>query len=119
MAEAVVDFLETVHVHHDQAPRLAVGCGRRHSFVEAIVEQAAVRQTGQRVIEHPTLEILPLLFLLRNVPERADEDTLLPGLHLASNELERERRPILSASERFVRSRADLLLVRTQVAFEV
>src|SRR5204863_5427039 len=53
------------------------------------------------------------------VPERADEDALLPGLHLASNELERERRSILSASERFVRARADLLLIGTQVALEV
>ena len=51
MAQGVVDLLELVQVHEEQGDPLALGVGRRHLGPDHVVELAAVREPGERVVE--------------------------------------------------------------------
>ena len=51
MTEAVVDQLEVVEVHRDNADRAAVALTQLHGMVQSFAEQRAVGQPGQRVAQ--------------------------------------------------------------------
>ena len=51
VAEAVVDDLEVVEVQEQQRRRVAAAPGARLGALEAVVEQRAVREAGQRVVQ--------------------------------------------------------------------
>ena len=58
VAERVVDELEAVDVEHEHGDRAAVARGERERVVDAVDEQRAVRQPGQRVVQRAVLDLL-------------------------------------------------------------
>ena len=58
VAERVVDELEAVDVEHEHGDRAAVASGERERVVDAVDEQRAVRQAGQRVVHRAVLGLL-------------------------------------------------------------
>ena len=53
MAQVVVDELEVVEVHRQDGDRTPVAVIKLHHVIEAVVEQHAVCQVGQRVAQCP------------------------------------------------------------------
>ena len=90
VAEAVVDELEVVevHEHHRDGARLAL---RVHRLAQAVVQQVAVRQAGERVVVRLVLELHLVALALDGVVHRAqqqlaveprlDQVVLRPALH--------------------------------------
>ena len=58
MSERVVDLLEAVQIEQQQRERRALAGGDARRLVEAIVQQRAVRQIGQRVVIRQVRETL-------------------------------------------------------------
>ena len=56
MAECVVDPLEAVQVEHHNAQLAAVAPSRVNRLTEAVEEERAVGQLGQRVMQRAMLE---------------------------------------------------------------
>jgi hypothetical protein len=50
VAQAVVHVLELVEIEEDDGNQVAVAMGFQHRLVQTVVEQRAVRQTGQRIM---------------------------------------------------------------------
>ena len=72
VAEAVVDDLEAVEVEHEHGDGAAVAGGERERVVDAVDEQRAVRQPGQRVVQRA---VLGLLLEGDDPPQRVVEPT--------------------------------------------
>ena len=70
-AEGVVDDLEPVDVHHGNGEPALLALGRAHVLDEALVEQAAVGEAGERVVIGEVIELLRL----RDVVERKRDVT--------------------------------------------
>ena len=58
VAEAVVDRLEVVEVHEQHGQRSRRTVGQQERVLEAVDEQGAVGQSGQRVVERQMAELL-------------------------------------------------------------
>ena len=58
VAERVVDDLEAIDVEHEHGDGAAVARGERERVVDAVDEQDAVRQPGQRVVQRTVLDLL-------------------------------------------------------------
>jgi hypothetical protein len=79
MAMPVIDRLETVEVDEAQgeAATVALRLGYRHP--QAIAEQGAVGQVGQRIVVGPMAQLLLQLLAARDVGQRGNETSRLPG----------------------------------------
>ena len=58
VAERVVDLLEAVEVHQHDGDAAALALGGQQRLLDAVVEEDAVRQLGQRVVERLVLREL-------------------------------------------------------------
>src|SRR4051794_11882619 len=58
MSEAVVDLLEVVEVQHHHGEALTVAPCDRRGLCNTVVEQDVVRQTGERINEAGTPDLL-------------------------------------------------------------
>ena len=58
MAEAVVDDLEAVEVEPEHGGGAAVAGGERERVMDAVDEQRAVRQPGERVVQRAVARLL-------------------------------------------------------------
>src|SRR3954471_4145267 len=75
VAERVVDHLEAVEVEeqHGRARLRVVAAGAPDRLVEAVEEQHAVGEAGERVVERVVLQAALGLAAVRDVGERADD----------------------------------------------
>ena len=60
VAERVVDLLEAVEIEQHQREAGAVALRREERLLEAILEEPAVRETGERVVQRELLDLLHL-----------------------------------------------------------
>ncbi len=58
MPERIIDLLEVVEIEQHDAYLLAASCGARNCLSEPVVEQGAVRQAGQRVVQGEMAHLL-------------------------------------------------------------
>ncbi len=79
--EGVVHLLEPVEVDEEHADRLAISPGSHELLVDAVLEQAPVRQTGQRVVPCEVRDLLQQSGVLHR-GHRVVGETDQPGLQL-------------------------------------
>ena len=98
VAQRVVDVLEVIDVDHDQAEHLAQQLRRADRLLEPVLEQGAVGQVGQGVLEGQGLDRLGLAAAVGDVLEQIDQPlgpAIGPDQHLAGRAhpgLDRRRR---------------------------
>ena len=80
VSPAVVDPLEVVEVDVEQPGRVPLGVTELDRVFEPLVEEGAVRQAGQRVVQGELPQLLLRLPLARDVEEVAVEVERLPVL---------------------------------------
>ena len=73
MTERVVDVLEAIDVDEDDAGLRAAPARRRQALEQAIREQRAVRQTGERIVQRLVRELLLHLLARGEVLELREE----------------------------------------------
>ena len=74
MSERVVDDLEAVEVEEEHGELLVVAVGLGHRERQAVAEEEAVRQVGQRIVEGEVLDLLLGALPLGDVDGRALDD---------------------------------------------
>ena len=80
VSERVVDVLEAVQVHHQQRERLAASAApARIALFDAVREQHAVRQAGERVVQRLVLQRLGVGLALGDVAQAGDVDVPVPS----------------------------------------
>ena len=72
--QGVVDRLETVEVEEQQSENLTVALGPRHRLVQAVQEQTAVREAGQRVVVGEVVHRLLHPLALDGIADRACQE---------------------------------------------
>ena len=78
MAQGIVDELEAVEIADQQRKRAPVTVGMRDGLLQAVVQQDAIRQAGQRIVGGQ----MPQLLIRGFQPARAGRDHLLEAQHL-------------------------------------
>ena len=71
VAEAIVDDLEAIQIHEQHGQLLAVPLLTGNGVADAVQEQRAVRQPGQRIVERALSELLLQHFALGGAAQRA------------------------------------------------
>ena len=104
--ERVVDFLEPIEVHHQQCYRRAVTFGSADGLLQAVVQQDAIRQVGQRVVQRLMFEggLGPLA--QADIAHAEDQQVLGIQAHLAHRQVGREHLTAAAAANRFARPQA-------------
>ena len=98
VAERVVDDFEAIEVEEEDRQPAVIALRVRQRDGQAVLEQQAVRQAGQRVVIR---EVLDLLFGVRPLGDVADDADHAAALDGGERDLLREREAVAPPSRRF------------------
>src|SRR5260370_1370442 len=104
MAERVVDVLESIEVEEQHAEHPLIATRGEQGLAQAVSEKAAIRETGQRVVECLVFEGVGVCLALGDVAHGGDEQVPWSDMHRADHELEREQAAVLALAHRLVRA---------------
>jgi hypothetical protein len=101
VAQRVVDLLEAVEVEQEQGQRLALAGRGAQGLGEAVVEQHAIGQTGERIVDR--LMAQPVLLDLGggDVAHDRDQQPLVLDHGRAERDLDRERGAVMPPRHAF------------------
>src|SRR6185503_1328242 len=111
VAERIVDLLEAVQVDHHYRDARIAALREKHRLAQAVVEQAAVGQAGQRVVIGEEARLLLLALAFGDVLRHADHAVGLAGAVRDGLAVRRQpgHAPVVANDAVFVRAHAGLL----------
>ena len=91
VTERVVDVLEAIEIQQQHGHLLARPLRVFDRLLDPVVEQGAIGQPGQRVVQRHALELGFLQLAFGDIAQDRDADPFLVDLHAAEGGLDRER----------------------------